>query len=104
MGSEGTAQVDVEGLAASLGRCQPRRVPEPEVRTCCAARAAANFGFKRGRVASVPLIPNFASEGAGEVCELRNRDTSGFALSRRRPLPVYRRPATPRLLPSEIPQ
>src|SRR5215510_3336377 len=28
------------------------------------------------KVASVPLIPKFASEGATRVCELRNRDTS----------------------------
>src|SRR5262245_51650810 len=53
--------------------------PEPEVRTRCAARAVANFGFKGAlsqSVASVPLIPKFASEGAARICELRNRDTS----------------------------
>src|SRR6185312_14513467 len=31
------------------------------------------------RVASVPLIPKFASRVAAKTCELRNRDTSGYA-------------------------
>src|SRR5215475_7086943 len=39
----------------------------------------ANFGFKGAleslRLASVPLIPKFASERAANACELRNRDT-----------------------------
>jgi hypothetical protein len=56
--------------------------PVPRTRSShtCAARAVAGFGFKKGhqnhRVASVTLIPKFASEGAAKVCELRNRDTS----------------------------
>src|SRR2546421_9349321 len=38
-------------------------------------RTSGSKGALDHRVASVPLIPKFASEVAARVCELRNRDT-----------------------------
>src|SRR5262249_18805602 len=114
MGSAGGGRTSSDSHRRS---CDVNRdeCPEPEVCTCCAARAVANFGFKRG-TRSIELLVSlwlrswhqrvtrrFANLGIGTLvprtrsshmlcckggCELRNRDTSGFALSRRRPLPV----------------
>src|SRR5262245_4124299 len=42
-------------------------------------RTSGSKGAQNPRVASVPLIPKFASEAAAKVYELRNRDTSRHA-------------------------
>src|SRR5262249_59312872 len=59
--------------------CRRASAPNPKFAQHC-RESIANFGFKRGTrtidIASVPLVPKFASEPAAMLCELRNRDTS----------------------------
>ena len=52
-------------------------VVRPELNVVLQGRLrTSGSGHSKHKVASVPLIPKFASEGAAKVCELRNRDTS----------------------------
>src|SRR5215831_17455089 len=88
-------RIGAYGCAARRRRCPPKCNPKGRLKkpTGCvaalvprtrsshnvAASLIANFGFKRGTrsidIASVPLVPKFASAPAAMLCELRNRDT-----------------------------
>src|SRR5438094_723254 len=66
---------------AGIGSLVPRT--RSSHTSCCkgGCELRVQKGHQNHRVASVPLIPKFASEGAARVCELRNRDTSGTRCS-----------------------
>src|SRR5262249_41414406 len=59
--------------------CAEGSAPNPKfAQPCCKfdLRTSGSKGALDHMLASVPLIPKFASECAARFCELRNRDTS----------------------------